>query len=213
MAEFIDLTNRKFNMLTVKERVSNSKQGKARWKCLCKCGNYCIVESSKLLNETTKSCGCYRKSRIGDESRKHGKTRTKIYKTWCHIKQRCFDKNDTRYNDWGGRGITICDEWKDDFQAFCDYVSKLENFGKVGYSIDRINNDGNYEPGNVRWVTKIVQNNNTRRNHYLTYNGKTQTIAQWAEELGINPYMVYSRINKYHWSVKDALTIPSKRAR
>lgn len=213
MAEFMDLTDRKFNMLTVKERMSNSKQGRARWKCLCDCGNYCIVESSKLLNETTKSCGCYRKLRIGNESRKHGRARTKIYETWCHIKQRCFDKNDPRYDDWGGRGITICNEWKENFQSFYDYVSELPHFGEKGYSIDRIDNDGNYEPENVRWVTRIVQNNNTRRNHYLTYNGKTQTIAQWARELGVSPYMIYSRINRCHWSLEDALTLPSKRAR
>lgn len=209
MAQFIDLTNRRFNMLTAKERVENSKQGRARWKCLCDCGNYCIVESSKLINETTKSCGCYKKNRIGDKSRKHGKTRTKIYETWCHIKQRCFDENDPRYNYYGGRGIKMCDEWKDDFQAFYDFVSMLPHFEEKGYSIDRINNNGNYEPDNVRWATKEIQNNNTRRNHYLTYNGKTQTIAQWAEELNMNQYMIYSRINKYHWSVEDALTIPS----
>ena len=102
----------------------------------------------------------------------------------------------------------MCDRWRDSFEAFYEDVSKLPDFKREGYTINRIDNDGNYELNNVEWANDKTQANNKRNNHLLTYNGKTQTIAQWADEIGINQHTLYNRILAYHWTVERALTTP-----
>lgn len=156
--KLIDLTGQKFGMLLVLERTKN-KGEKVAWKCKCDCGNTTIATSSDLKQGNTKSCGCLNHKPC---NLRHGHCYNSVYKTYCNMKTRCFNKNDIRYKDYGGRGITVCEEWKNSFQAFYDYVSKLPHFNEKGYSLDRINNDGNYEPDNVRWATAKTQANNRR---------------------------------------------------
>jgi hypothetical protein len=119
------------------------------------------------------------------------------------MRQRCYDVNATFYRDYGGRGITVCKEWKNDFIAFCDWAMK--NGYADNLSIDRIDVNGNYEPSNCRWADAKEQNNNTRRNKLIEYNGKIQTLAQWAEETQIPYGTIWSRL-KRHWSIEKALT-------
>lgn len=123
---------------------------------------------------------------------KHGMSRTREYRLWIAMKVRCYNRNCPEFHMYGGRGIAMCDEWRDDFSAFLRDVGPRPG---RGYSVDRIDNDGNYEPGNVRWATMRQQSNNTRRNVILTYDGKTLTLAQWARYLGINIETVKQR---YH---------------
>ena len=158
----IDLTGRKFGRLTALEKVGRNNQGNALWKCKCTCGNISIVRGLDLRSGNTSSCGCLKSEMTTLRLKKHGMTGTKIHDLWCNIKQRCLSESNSHYEGWGGRGITICQEWQNDFQAFYDYVSQLPHFGEKGYSLDRINNDGNYEPGNVRWATPKEQANNRR---------------------------------------------------
>lgn len=158
----IDLTGQRFGRLVVLERAENLK-GKAAWKCKCDCGKELIVSSNNLRRGNTASCGCYCKEQTSKSRKTHGLAQSRIYHTWNHVKDRCLNPSNNVFRHYGGRGITICEEWKNSFQAFYDHVSQLPHFGEKGYSIDRINNDGNYEPGNVRWATRSEQNKNRRK--------------------------------------------------
>lgn len=204
-----NLIGQKFGKLTVVERTSTPNrptEHHAYWLCLCECGNNHIARGSDLKNGNVQSCGCLQIEKITT----HGMRHTPIYAEWCSIKQRCYNPNNKSYKNYGYRGILMCERWRDSFEAFYEDVSKLSNFGKEGYSLNRINNDGIYEPNNVEWANDKTQANNKRNNHLLEYNGKIQTIAQWADELGINQYTLYNRILTYHWSVEKALTTPVK---
>lgn len=162
----LDLTGQRFGRLTAIKKtgtyISPSGAKKIQWLCKCDCGAEIVAIAADLRSGHTNSCGCYQKERTSEASKTHGMRYTAIYHVWSAMKDRCGNPRNKRYEDWGGRGITVCDEWKNDFQAFYDYVSKLPHFGEAGYSLDRINNDGNYEPNNVRWATRIEQNSNKR---------------------------------------------------
>ena len=166
--KYLNLIGERFGKLTVIERVEDkifpSGQKKVQVLCKCDCGNRVIVLSSNLLKlGNTTSCGC-RKIELQTKHNLHG---SKIYKIWDNMKSRCYNSKSTGYKYWGGRGITVCDEWKNSFQSFYEYVSKLEHFGEDGYSFDRINVNGNYEPGNVRWATYYEQTHNRQRNKFF----------------------------------------------
>lgn len=135
---------------------------------------------------------------------KHGKTKTRLYRIWFNMRCRCHKKDFVDYPRYGGRGIAVCDEWLNSFPPFYEWA--MANGYREDLTLDRIDNDGNYEPSNCRWVDTKVQNNNTRRNHYITYNGETLTLAQWSERCGINKNTLQARICKYGWSVERALT-------
>lgn len=140
---------------------------------------------------------------------RHGMSGTPIYNAWLMIISRCYRTYSTAFASYGGRGITVCQEWQDSFVAFYDHVSMLPHFDKEGYTIDRIDNDGNYEPGNVRWATQKQQARNTRSNRMLTYKGKKQCVAAWAEELGIETNVLEQRLHN-GWSVEKALAAPNQ---
>lgn len=135
----------------------------------------------------------------------HGKSQTRLYEIWCGIKKRCYNPNDKRFVNYGGRGIVIYDEWKNDFQAFFDWA--MSNGYSESLSIDRIDIDGNYEPSNCRWVDVVTQQNNTTRNHFVTAFGESKTIAQWSKSSGISANVIKDRLNKLHWSAEDAVSI------
>ena len=213
MSKFIDLSGQKFGRLTVISRAKSNTRD-ARWLCKCICGNEKIILGYNLKNGITKSCGCLQRElsskrlKMNNHQRKHGLYGTRIYRTWAHMKERCYNPTANNYCNYGGRGIKVCQCWKNSFQAFYDDVSKLPHFGEKGYSLDRINNDGNYEINNVRWATAKEQANNQRTNHLETYNGKTQTISQWASEFGINSDKLRLRIKRLGWSIEKALNTP-----
>lgn len=121
-------------------------------------------------------------------------SKSRIYRIWAGIKTRCFNLNYLGYKDYGGRGIKMFEGWIHDFQSFYEYVSKLENFGKEGYSLDRIDNNGNYEPGNLRWATKKEQQRNTRRNILVEYNGEKIILADAAQKVNIDAETLRSRM-------------------
>lgn len=195
MAKLIDLTGNKYNKLTIVERRGSDKNGHPLWLCKCDCGNYKIYRGDKVKTGKIKSCGCL----IGQH---HGLCNTRLYKIFDGMKERCYNKNKSNYKYYGARGIQICDEWLTDFIKF--YVWATENGYKENLTIDRIDPNGNYEPDNCRWVTKLEQANNKRNNVHITYNGKTQTISQWCNELGLKNRIVYDRKHK-GWSDKECL--------
>lgn len=150
-----NLIGKKFGKLAPIKYIVGSK-----WLCSCDCGKECVVSTAKLTGGHTKSCGCLRHKGYHIT---HGLGKPDTYSHWYNIKSRCFNKKHPRYSDWGGRGISMCEDWKNDFEKFHVYVSNLPHYHEPGYtSIDRIDNDGNYEPGNIRWATPKMQNNNKR---------------------------------------------------
>lgn len=139
---------------------------------------------------------------------KHGKKNTRLYRIWLQMKNRCFNIRTNRYKDYGGRGITICDEWKNDFTKFYDW-SILNGYQK-NLTIDRINNDGNYEPSNCRWVTVKIQNRNSRSNHLITFDNETHTLIEWCEIKGLTKAALQNRL-RYGWSIEKSLTTPVRK--
>ena len=158
----LELNGLRFGRLTVLARSDNIK-GKTAWLCKCDCGNEIVVSANNLTKNNTLSCGCYKKEQTIKACQKHGDSGTSMYYRWQGIKARCLNPKSNVYKYYGARGIRICDEWKNDFKSFLTYVSGLPHYGEKGRSIDRIDNDGNYEPGNVRWATQSEQVKNSRR--------------------------------------------------
>ena len=139
----------------------------------------------------------------------HGKQPSRLYRIWSNMKNRCTNPNADNYLFYGGRGIKVCDEWRDDFIPFRDWA--IANGYTDKLTLDRIDNDGNYEPSNCRWETHLHQCNNTRRNHLLTFQGETHTISEWARIVGMRPDTLERRINHRGWSVEKALTTRVRR--
>lgn len=173
------------------------------WLCRCDCGNTAVISALCLKKKScTLSCGCLLAD-INKKRRKYhpGAREMKEYKVWCEMKQRCASHNGTEYKNYGARGITVCTEWVESFEDFLQHVGRRPS---AWHSLDRIDNNGNYEPGNVRWATREVQNNNRRNCRILTCNGRTMTITQWARELGIGEGTLFLRL-KRGWTTDRAL--------
>lgn len=205
--KFEDLTGDVFGRLTVAKRAQNIGKRTA-WLCKCSCGNETTVTSCHLKSGHTISCGCFNKERNSITHKKYSvSSRSKIYGVWNSMKNRCYNPNAINYSDYGARGVIVCSLWKEDFGAFYEYVSKLPHYGEDGYSINRINNDGNYEPNNVEWSNLEEQANNKRNSRYITFNNQTHTLAEWARLQGIS-YMALAHRLYRGWDVKEALTTP-----
>ena len=205
-----DLTGKKFNRLLVLKRAPNrispSGSHKIMWECQCDCGNITIVNGAKLKNNTTKSCGCKKADNLRKMSTKHGKYHTRLHDAWGNMKKRCYNTKYYEFDNYGGRGITVCDEWKNSFQAFYDWA--MAKGYQDDLTIERINVNGNYEPNNCKWATPKEQSNNKRNNIKITYKGKTQNLKQWAEELGLNYKLTHKRIKYLGWTIEKALETP-----
>lgn len=184
-----DLSGMRFSRLTVIRKSGYKKKESVVWVCRCDCGTFCSATTNHLKMGKKKSCGCITRENAasGDHKRKHGMTRTKIYQTWLGIKKRCNNPNEPNFRNYGARGIKICKEWENDFSAFQDYVSALPHYGEEGYSIDRIDNDGDYEPENVRWATRHEQNTNRRDSIFYEEDGMKIPIIELAVIVG-TPY-------------------------
>lgn len=163
MSQKIPMIGRRFGRLTVTTECGRSKTGLVMWECKCDCGNIAIVRGTHLREGSIRSCGCIRREDASTRFSEHRKTNTRVYRIWRNMKTRCNNPKHKHFHHYGGRGITICEEWLNSFEAFFDYVSNLPYFEEAGRSIDRIDNDGNYEPGNVRWATAKEQRANQRK--------------------------------------------------
>ena len=199
----IDISNQRFGkLLVVKKAYYQNK--KVYWQCLCDCGKITYVHTSNLKCKRIRSCGCLKVEELVNRSTKHNQRHTKLYEVWKTIKQRCLNPKNVSYHNYGGRGITICEEWKNDFMSF--YNWSMKNGYKEGLTIDRINNDGNYEPSNCRWTTRLVQNNNTRVNNYITINNETKTLTEWCRFYNANYGKVYRLYKLKNYDIIKALT-------
>ena len=191
-ANFIDITGMKFNRLTAIEYAGQGSCG-ARWKFKCDCGNEIVTSSYPVRNGKTKSCGCWNNENKHNRYRIHGMHKTKLYSAWTHMKQRCLNPKCASYKDYGGRGISICSEWVDDFTSFRDWA--YENGYSEELTLDRIDNNKGYYPENCRWVSMETQENNKRNNHFYLYKGEKKTLSQIANENKISRNSLYYRVN------------------
>jgi len=185
----------------------------SKYLCKCDCGTIKEIMSSSLTLGRTTSCGCY--SREMSKKRPcnfqtHGlsKKNERLFTIWVSMRGRCFNKENQDYKRWGARGITVCDEWLN-YENF--YYWAIENGYADNLSIDRIDNDGNYEPLNCRWSTKKDQANNRRNNRYITINGETKTLSQWYDICDIDRNTVQSRVYYLKWDYVKALTTPPRK--
>lgn len=215
MGKIIDLTGQKFGRLYVVSFWGINHRKEAVWKCKCDCGNFLNVRSQPLRNGHTKSCGCLKieeeKTRAQHPHKKtHGLSNSRLYTVWCNMKARCLNPKSEHYGDYGGRGITICQEWLDDFTNFYNWA--IHNGYADNLTIDRIDVNGNYEPSNCRWIGKISQANNKRNNKIIEYKGESKTIHQLATEYNIDYGCLRWRIEN-GWDVEKALKTPSQRKR
>ena len=200
-----DLAGQRFGRLVVIER--DESKCRTAWLCHCDCGSEVATTSLSLKSGNTFSCGCYQRDRAAEAKTKHGLCYTRRYGIWEGMIQRCENPNSDSYERYGGRGICICKEWRENFMSF--YTWAGDN-GYEGYlSIDRIDNDGNYEPFNCRWVTTKEQNRNTRSNVYAEINGETKTLSEWSESTGVGIGAISGRFKR---GVRgDALLAPANK--
>lgn len=177
-------------------------------RCICDCGNEIIVFQSNLPRGHTQSCGCLKTEIIADGANtKHGYSKTRLYRIWKYMRKRCRNPNDSNFHKYGARGICVCKEWDDSFLLFREWA--ISNGYNDSLSLDRINNDGNYEPNNCRWASAKTQGNNRRSTRYLELNGIKKTLEEWSETTGLSRSVISARL-RLGWSIERALTQPAR---
>lgn len=205
-----DITGQRFGKLVALSPLPFENRN-TYWLCRCDCGQEAKVSAANLRRGATKSCGCLRREKAVPKSwarlTAHGQSRTRLYKIWTGMKSRCSNPNKEDYKNYGGRGIRVCAEWISDFVAFREWA--LANGYRDDLTLDRLDVNGDYRPDNCQWITVAGQNNNTRRNHFLTYKGETRTIAEWARIKGLRYNTLMGRINSGEWTVEQALETPA----
>ncbi len=208
---FKDISGQRFGRLVVARRAENSNGGSARWLCKCDCGGETVTLGACLRRSRnpTRSCGCLARERVsiantGRDRSTHGMTFTPIYRKWDSMIRRCHNENHPQYKNYGWRGIGVCEAWLNSFEQFFADVGLPP---APGYSLDRIDNDGNYEPGNVRWATHIEQQNKKTNNHIVVLGGDKMTLAQAirASDLTTPISTIRTRVSR-GWSIEEALT-------
>lgn len=206
-AKLKDETGKRYGRLTVLRREGKNISEQATWLCLCDCGNKTVQAGISLRNGVVVSCGCYHAEVTAKINYKHGHSQKGIYRTYREMVKRCTNPAHIDWHNYGGRGIKVCQRWLD---GLANFIQDMEPTWKEGLSIERRDNSGDYSLENCYWATQKQQNNNKRDNRLVEYNGRTQTMTQWAEERGMSCQALKSRLDK-GWSVEEALNRPIRR--
>lgn len=196
----IDRTGQRYGRLVVLERgpkPNSPKDTNARWLCQCDCGKTTVAYGQDLKRGKVVSCGCWNE----EKRTKHGMYATHVNSVWRQMLDRCRNPKNPRYADYGGRGISVCERWHD----FSNFIADMGDRPK-GYTLERINNAAGYSPENCKWATYSEQLNNRRNSRLIEFNGKSQTMAEWAKETGIGWHTLRQRLDRLGWSVERALT-------
>ena len=204
MAKKIDLIGKRFGRLIVICEYDKDKDGKIRYLCKCDCGNKTTVRGYSLRRGDTTSCGCYAKESAITRNTKYSKKEKILYDVWRSMKQRCNNSNSKDYHNYGCRGISVCDEWND-YLVF--YNWGIKHGYEKNKQLDRINNNGNYEPSNCRWVTPLENLNNTRKTKHFTIGKITHTLTEWCQIYNVRRAIVEDRTRR-GWDIEKALTTP-----
>lgn len=203
---FVDLTDTPpFGRWKVLRRAPNSPSGDTYWICQCACGTVKAVNAYTLRKGLSLSCGCYKAEVTSRVKRIHGMKNTPEYRAWQNMKKRCYNPRNVNYPNYGGRGIRVCDRWKD---SFLNFLADMGMRPGTLYSLERKNNDLNYTPDNTLWATDHEQRRNKRTNHLITFNNQTHCLQDWATQTGRGAATLSRRLNTYGWSVERALTTP-----
>lgn len=177
------------------------------WLCQCACGTVKRVDAYSINRGASTSCGCYRSENLTATRSTHGKSRTRLYRVWAAMLDRCRNPNDKHFADYGGRGIVVCLRWEKDFAAFAADMGERPG---PQFMLDRVNNDGPYSPDNCRWASPTEQARNRRGVRLISFNGENLTIAEWADRLGLSVSMLKTRISRRKMPVEEAFTAPSR---
>lgn len=205
---FADITGQKFGRLTAISHQGADKHRAALWLCRCDCGAEIITTGNSLRTGKAKSCGCAQREaasktmsevnasgkRVTDGHLIHGENKTRLHRIWCNMRRRCSDQKHDHYDRYGGRGIKVCDAWQSSYVAFRDWA--LANGYADHLTIERIDNDGNYEPGNCCWASQKEQVSNRRNSVLITLDGETKPLKEWCEERGINYKAAHAKYKK-----------------
>lgn len=203
----IDIAGQRFGRLLVIGPVGAG--ARMKWACKCDCGNTMETRSRSLRSGETKSCGCLHREIVRNLVRTHGMHASREYRAWSAIKDRCFRQGNSEFHNYGGRGITMCARWLESFENF---LADMGPRPSAKHSIDRIDNDGNYEPGNCQWSTTSEQARNKRTTRMITIDGTTRCIADWADALGVPRNRIRHRLNN-GWSERDAVLTPALKSK
>lgn len=182
----------KNNKLTVIKPVYS--QNRWLWLCKCECGNETIVYPYLMRTGKQKSCHCGKSVTFREMNTTHGESSTRLYEIWCGIKKRCNNKNNKNYHQYGGKGISVCEKWNNDYISFKDWA--LSHGYSDGLTIDRIDNNGNYEPDNCRWITIQEQSLNRSSNLLIEIDGETKPLSEWCKQYNLNYSTIYSRYHR-----------------
>lgn len=204
-AKYYAEVGNKYNRLTILDTLDVN--GIAAYKCLCDCGVIKNIGASQVKYGHSKSCGCYQKEVVSARHKVHGYSDTREGNIYLGMIQRCYDPKVKSYHRYGGRGITVCDRWR---ESVINFVADMGNAPDSKHSLDRINNDGNYEPSNCRWATMKEQHRNKRNNRFLTHAGETLVIQDWAIRIGIDHTTLVNRLQR-GWTVEKSVTTPKLR--
>lgn len=206
----LDLTGTRFGRLVALREAQKGAGNKAptRWECSCDCGAEVVASTSMLRSGHTKSCGCLQRDKVSNRNTRHGQAMSPTWRAWRAMVARCTVRTNAAFPNYGGRGITVCPRWRE-FENF------LADMGErpPGTTIDRLDNDGGYEPGNCRWATREQQDGNKRTTVRITFQGRTMTLAQWAKELGTAGTVLRKRWDKYQTLLPIQRTKDSYRAK
>lgn len=200
----IDLTGQRFGRLTVVERAGTNADGKATWRCKCECGAEKVLPGRDMRNGRIRSCLCLRKEMLSERTRTHGDTGTTEYNSWASMIQRCTNEASENFADYGGRGIKVCDRWR---SSFADFLADMGKKPSPGLTIERIDVNGHYEPGNCRWATVKEQCNNKRTTRYIEHAGQRLPLMAWSESLGMPRWVIQNRL-RGGWSAEETLSTP-----
>ncbi len=205
MPNIIDRVGKVFGRLTVLS-FADIKNNKTYWHCMCSCGKEHITSASQLTTGRSLSCGCLKAELAKKRRTTHGRSGTSEHKVWLNMRRRCTDEKLKAYRYYGGRGIKVCEEWEHSFEDFLAHIGPMPT---PKHQLDRIDNNGNYEPGNVRWVTRQENCLNRRSNCFVTHNGETLSVKQWATRLGVN-YCTFRKRLLLGWDFDKAAYTPSR---
>lgn len=210
-----DLTGQRFGKLVAISSHMDAQNRRCVWVCKCDCGNYTEAKTVSLTHGLKQSCGCLQRKILNERNTKHGDSKTRLYKVWKGMLSRCDNKNHISYANYGGRGIKVCDEWKNNFTKFKEWAIKAgydENAKHYECTIDRIDTNGNYCPENCRWIPNSEQANNTRIVRRFLINGEEHTLTDWCTIYNIPKGNVQARL-QLGWDIEKALSTPVRKCK